>query len=88
MNSIYLVIFSFLCFFLGYRYYSKYISDKIFNLSDNFSTPAHKKKDDIDYVPTKKHILFGHHFTSIAGAAPIIGPCIAVFWGWDSYHRS
>ena len=82
MNSIYLVIFSFLCFFLGYRYYSKYISDKIFNLSDNFSTPAHKKKDDIDYVPTKKHILFGHHFTSIAGAAPIIGPCIAVFWGW------
>ena len=82
MNSIYLVIFAFLCFFLGYRYYSKYISDKIFNLSDNFSTPAHKKKDDIDYVPTKKHILFGHHFTSIAGAAPIIGPCIAVFWGW------
>ena len=82
MNSIYLVIFAFLCFFLGYRYYSKYISDRIFNLSDNFSTPAHKKKDDIDYVPTKKHILFGHHFTSIAGAAPIIGPCIAVFWGW------
>ena len=82
MNSIYLVIFTFLCFFLGYRYYSKYISDRIFNLSDNFSTPAHKKKDDIDYVPTKKHILFGHHFTSIAGAAPIIGPCIAVFWGW------
>ena len=39
-------------------------------------------RDNIDYVPTNKHILFGHHFTSIAGAAPIIGPCIAVYWGW------
>jgi len=45
-------------------------------------TPAYKKQDNIDFIPTKKHILFGHHFTSIAGAAPIIGPCIAVFWGW------
>ncbi len=82
MNSIFLVFFAFSFFYLGYRYYSKYLSDKIFNLSNNSSTPAHKQKDNIDYVPTKKHILFGHHFTSIAGAAPIIGPCIAVFWGW------
>ena len=39
-------------------------------------------RDGIDYYPTKKHILFGHHFTSIAGAAPIIGPCVAAYWGW------
>ena len=39
-------------------------------------------KDGIDFYPTKKHILFGHHFTSIAGAAPIIGPCVAAYWGW------
>ena len=82
MNSIFLVLFAFSFFYIGYRYYSKYISTKIFNLQDNTSTPAHTQNDGVDYVPTKKHILFGHHFTSIAGAAPIIGPCIAVFWGW------
>ena len=82
MNSIYLVLFAFTCFFLGYKFYSKYIATKIFNLNNDNITPAHENKDGLDYVPTKKHILFGHHFTSIAGAAPIIGPCIAVFWGW------
>jgi len=44
--------------------------------------PSKTFKDGLDYVPTKKHILFGHHFTSIAGAAPIIGPCVAAYWGW------
>ena len=47
-----------------------------------FRSPAKEFEDGIDFVPTKKEILFGHHFTSIAGAAPIIGPCIAAFWGW------
>ena len=82
MNSIYIVIVSFFIFYFGYRYYSKYIANKIFNLDDKNKTPAHTINDGVDYVPAKKHILFGHHFTSIAGAAPIIGPCIAVFWGW------
>ena len=82
MNSIYLVLFAFTSFFLGYKFYSKYISSKIFELNGDTPTPAHENKDNIDFVPTKKHILFGHHFTSIAGAAPIIGPCIAVYWGW------
>ncbi|MBI65001.1 MAG: carbon starvation protein A [Candidatus Marinimicrobia bacterium] len=82
MNSIYLVLFAFICFFLGYKFYSKYIATNIFNLDNNGPTPSHENEDGVDFVPTKKHILFGHHFTSIAGAAPIIGPCIAVFWGW------
>ena len=82
MNSIYLVLFAFICFFLGYKFYSQYIASKIFKLNNEMLTPAYKKQDNIDFIPTKKHILFGHHFTSIAGAAPIIGPCIAVFWGW------
>ena len=82
MNSIHLVLFAFTCFFLGYKFYSKYIATNIFNLDDNHPTPSHENEDGVDFVPTKKHILFGHHFTSIAGAAPIIGPCIAVFWGW------
>ena len=82
MNSIYLVLFAFTSFFLGYKFYSQYISSKIFKLDNKNLTPAYQKQDNVDFIPTKKHILFGHHFTSIAGAAPIIGPCIAVFWGW------
>lgn len=82
MNSLIIVFISFFLFALGYRFYSKYISTKIFNLNDKNITPAHRQRDEIDFVPSKKHILFGHHFTSIAGAAPIIGPCIAVYWGW------
>ncbi len=82
MNSAYLAIFALFSFYMGYRFYSKYISNKVFKLDDKIITPAHQFRDDLDYVPTKRHILFGHHFTSIAGAAPIIGPCIAAYWGW------
>ena len=82
MNSALLTIISLSLFYLGYKFYSKYIANKIYNLDNNQKTPAHEFNDGIDYVPTNKHVLFGHHFTSIAGAAPIIGPCIAVYWGW------
>ena len=82
MNSAILTISCLLFFLAGYKFYSKYLSEKIFELSNDEKTPAHDYRDNIDYVPTNKHILFGHHFTSIAGAAPIIGPCIAVYWGW------
>lgn len=82
MSSLIIVIGSFALFALGYTFYSKYLSSKIFGLDDADITPAHSQNDGVDFVPTKKHILFGHHFTSIAGAAPIIGPCIAVYWGW------
>ena len=82
MSSLIIVIVSFSLFALGYTFYSKYLSSKIFGLDDTEITPAHSQNDGIDFVPTKKHILLGHHFTSIAGAAPIIGPCIAVYWGW------
>ena len=82
MNAALIAIIVLVLYFLGYRYYSKFISNKIFGLSDDEVTPAHELKDGIDYVPSNKHVLFGHHFASIAGAAPIIGPAIAVFWGW------
>ena len=49
-------------------------------------TPAHELQDDIDYVPTNKYVLFGHHYASIAGLSPMLGPAIAVIWGWDSSH--
>jgi len=83
MSSVTLVIFSLIVFYLGYKFYSRFIANKIFDINDkNISMPSKSLEDGIDYVPTKKHILFGHHFTSIAGAAPIIGPCIAAYWGW------
>ncbi|HVL99452.1 MAG TPA: carbon starvation protein A [Egibacteraceae bacterium] len=69
-------------FALGYRYYSSYVADKVYALDPAFVTPAHEFEDGVDYVPTNRHVLFGHHFTSVAGAAPIVGPAIAVFWGW------
>ncbi|MGH3519934.1 MAG: carbon starvation CstA family protein [Haloechinothrix sp.] len=69
-------------FALGYRYYSRYLAEKVYALDADFVTPAHEMSDGVDYVPTNKHVLFGHHFTSVAGAAPILGPAIAVFWGW------
>ena len=69
-------------FFFGWRFYSSYIAEKVYGLDDSLVTPAHEFEDGVDYVPTNKHVLFGHHFTSVAGAAPIVGPAIAVFWGW------
>jgi len=82
MNAAVIAVVVLVLYFLGYRYYSKYISQKIFQLSDDEETPSHELRDNLDYIPTNKHVLFGHHFASIAGAAPIIGPAIAVFWGW------
>lgn len=69
-------------FALGYVYYSRYLADRVYGLDPSFVTPAHELSDGIDYVPTNKHVVFGHHFVSVAGAAPIVGPAIAVFWGW------
>lgn len=69
-------------YYLGWRYYSVYLAERVYALNDANPTPAHTLQDGIDYVPTNKHVLFGHHFTSVAGAAPIVGPAIGVFWGW------
>jgi carbon starvation protein len=69
-------------FFTAYRTYATYLADRVYALDAGRATPAHTLQDGIDYVPTDKHVLFGHHFTSVAGAAPIVGPAIAVFWGW------
>jgi carbon starvation protein len=82
MTAALIAIFGMIVFALGYRYYSTFIAEKIYRLDPNFKTPAHEFNDGVDFVPTKKGILWGHHFTSIAGAAPILGPAIAVYWGW------
>ena len=82
MNSIWLATTALFIFFLGFRFYSKFIAVKIYKLDPNFKTPAHELEDGRDFVPTNKWIVLGHHFTSVAGAAPIVGPAIAIYWGW------
>lgn len=78
-----IVLVCLITYFFGYRFYSRYLAEKVFGLRDKeFITPAHKHNDGVDYVPTKPNVLFGHHFASIAGLAPILGPAVAVIWGW------
>ncbi|MBB6450700.1 carbon starvation protein [Geomicrobium halophilum] len=82
MPGIGLAVIGIIIFALGYLYYSKFIAERIYRLDPNFRTPAHQFNDGVDFVPTKKSVVWAHHFTSIAGAAPILGPAIAVYWGW------
>jgi carbon starvation protein len=69
-------------FALGYRYYSSYLARRVYGLDPNYVTPAHRYSDGVDFVPTNRYVVFSHHFISVAGAAPIVGPAVAVFWGW------
>lgn len=82
MSSIFIVLFGLVGFSFGWFVYSKFIAGKIYRLDPNYVTPAHQFNDGVDYVPTNKFVLWGAHFTAVAGAAPIIGPAIAVYWGW------
>ena len=82
MSSILLLVVGLSAFLTGYLLYSRYIARHVYRLDPDFVTPAHRFEDGVDYVPTNRHVLFGHHFTSVAGAAPIVGPAIAVIWGW------
>lgn len=82
MQSLMIVLLGIAGMTFGWFVYSKFIATKIYQLDPDFVTPANEFNDGIDYVPTNKFVLWGHHFTSVAGAAPIVGPAIAVYWGW------
>ena len=82
MSSIFIVLFGLVGFCFGWFVYSKFIAEKIYQLDPNYQTPAHRFEDGVDFVPTNKFVLWGSHFTAVAGAAPIVGPAIAVYWGW------
>ncbi len=70
-------------YMIFFRFYAKgVLGRRIFELDHQAETPAHELRDEVDYVPTNKYILFGHHYASIAGLAPMLGPAIAVIWGW------
>ncbi len=82
MNSLLLAIIMLAGYFVAYHTYGRFLGHKIFKLAADNVCPSHELRDDIDFVPTNKSVLFGHHFTSIAGLGPIVGPAIAIIWGW------
>jgi len=77
-----IIIIGFLIYFILYFTYGKKIERDVVGASDTAETPAQRLYDGVDYIPAKRPVLFGHHFASIAGAAPIIGPALAICWGW------
>jgi len=82
MPPVLAVLACFAVYFVGYVFYSRFLATKIFALRADHPTPAHAMEDGIDYVPTHKMVLFGHHYASITGLSPMLGPAIAVIWGW------
>ena len=82
MDALLIMVVAFVGYLFMYQLYGRYIGSKIFALSGVAQTPSVELEDGMDYVPTKKEVIFGHHFTSIAGTGPIVGPAIAIIWGW------
>jgi carbon starvation protein len=82
MNSLVLTLLAIGGYFIAYRTYGRFLGKKIFKLAPDAIMPSEKYNDGVDYVPTKKNIVFGHHFTTIAGLGPIVGPAIGIIWGW------
>jgi len=82
MDTLLLVVLLLLGYVAAYHTYGKYVARRIFRLDPAAPVPSHAQRDDVDYVPTNRFVLFGHHFTTIAGTGPIVGPAIAIIWGW------
>lgn len=82
MNAVWIAVIPLGIYLAGWVWYSRYIANRIYRLDPDYVTPAHRLQDGVDFVPTRKWVLWGHHFTSVAGAAPIVGPAIAIYWGW------
>ncbi|MEM6050078.1 carbon starvation CstA family protein [Erwinia sp. P7711] len=82
VNALWLVVASVACYSIAYRFYSLFIAKNIFELDDRRRTPAERNNDGLDYVPTNKWVLFGHHFAAIAGAGPLVGPILAAQMGF------
>lgn len=82
VNAVWLILASSCTFAVAYRFYSKFLADKVFVLQDANETPASIVDDGKDYVPTHKWVLFGHHFAAIAGAGPLVGPILASQFGF------
>ncbi|UCF36966.1 MAG: carbon starvation protein A [Acidobacteriota bacterium] len=82
MNALLLMLICGAGYVIAYHTYGKFLARKIFALDPAAKVPSRQFEDGIDYVPTRKGIVFGHHYTSIAGTGPIVGPAIGIIWGW------
>ena len=82
MNSMWLVITALAAFAVAYRFYGAFLAAKVAVIDDCRATPAHRLSDGVDYHPTKRLVLFGHHFAAIAGPGPLLGPVLASQWGY------
>jgi carbon starvation protein len=82
INAIWLVAAAMSTLMIGYRFYSRFIAEHVLGLDPNRATPAVRRNDGLDYVPTAKSVVFGHHFAAIAGAGPLVGPVLAAQMGY------
>ena len=82
VNAVWLVLAAVCVYSIAYRFYSLFIANKVFELNPRRLTPSHRLNDGLDYVPTNKYVLFGHHFAAIAGAGPLVGPILAAQMGY------
>jgi len=82
INALWIVVAAVSIYLIAYRFYSLFIADKVMQLDPTRATPAVINNDGLDYVPTNKHVLFGHHFAAIAGAGPLVGPVLAAQMGY------
>jgi len=82
MDTLLLILICGAGYLVAYHTYGRFLAKKIFKLNENASVPSVEQRDGIDYVPARKGIIFGHHYTSIAGTGPIVGPAIGIIWGW------
>jgi carbon starvation protein len=82
METLCIALLSGVGFIVAYHTYGRWLGRRVFNLSARALCPSEQFRDGVDYVPTARSVVFGHHFTSIAGTGPIVGPAIAIMWGW------
>lgn len=82
VNAMWLIVAALCIYAIGYRFYARFIATRVFELNDRRLTPAHQHTDGLDYVPTHRTVLFGHHFAAIAGAGPLVGPVLAAQMGY------
>jgi carbon starvation protein len=82
VNAAWLVVAAVCIYFIAYRFYALFIADKVFGVDAKRATPAYRHNDGLDYVPTNRYVLFGHHFAAIAGAGPLVGPVLAAQMGY------
>lgn len=82
INALWIVVAAVCVYLISYRFYSRFIADKVLGLDPTRKTPAWQHNDGLDYVPTNKYVLFGHHFAAIAGAGPLVGPVLAAQMGY------